>query len=131
MRRLYLLQVSEDTFTNIVDSLRFIGSATFRSWKCCDIPAEGSDIVIYTGFNWGTLFAAFVGNIHKVFFLDNEYVCLVKQKSKVVRIDKEFATTELRYFPPCKMGDVELLGENAPKMILDEISKSPEMKAFN
>lgn len=127
-----LVQVSNDTFSHMADDLKYIGQTTFRGSCSYEIPDEGDLIAIYSGFNDGNLFPFFIAKIIRVYLKNKfEYICSLSLESKVVRISKEFAEFELKYFPACKTNMTEQVDLLLNEKIKIEIQKSPSLNAWN
>ena len=127
-----LVQVSEDTFSHMADDLKYIGHTTFRGSCSYEVPNEEDFFVIYSGFNSGNLFPLFVAKVNRTFLKDkSEYICSLSIVSKIVRIDKEFAENELKYFPACKTNMTELIDKTLTARIWGTIQNAPLLAAWN
>ena len=126
-----LVQVSEDTFSHMADDLKYIGKTTFRICSKYNIPDEFANMVIYTGLNNGTLFPLFIAKVQLVFRKnENEFICILKILTDVVRINPKFVDEELLYAPGCKTGMTEELSEQTYGKIWIETEKSPRLTAW-
>ena len=76
MQNWFLVQVSTDMFYHMADDIRYLGQTTFRGSRSYEEPCEDDFLVVYSGFNSGSLFPLFVSKVSKV---------LIKPKS-VIRI---------------------------------------------
>lgn len=126
-----LVQVSEDIFSHMADDLKYIGETTFRCWSKHGIPDEFANMIIYTGFNSGSLFPLFIAKVQRVFRKnENESICLLKTLTDIVRINKQFANEELQYEPSCKTNRPEEVSEHSYGRIWIEVEKSPRLTAW-
>ena len=61
----------------------------------------------------------------------SEYICSLSIISKIVRINKEFAETEFKYFPTCKTNMTELVDKTLVAKIWGTIQNAPLLAAWN
>lgn len=128
----FLVQVSEDKFSQMADDLKYIGQTTFRGSCNYEVPNEGDSLVVYSGFNDGNLFPLFIAKVNRTFLKDkSNYICSLSIDSKVVRIDKEFADYELRYCPSCKTDMTELIDDTLVGKIWGMTQNAPLLVAWN
>lgn len=128
----FLVQVSEDKFSQMADDLKYIGQTTFRGSCNYEVLNEGDSLVVYSGFNDGNLFPLFIAKVNRTFLKDkSNYICSLSIDSKVVRIDKEFADYELRYCPSCKTDMTELIDDTLVGKIWGMTQNAPLLVAWN
>ena len=127
-----LVQVSEDTFSHMADDLKYIGYTTFRGSCSYEVPNEEDFFIVYSGFNSGNLFPLFIAKVNRTFLKDkSEYICSLSIVYKIVRINKEFAETEFKYFPTCKTNMTELVDNTLVAKIWGTIQNAPLLAAWN
>lgn len=109
----FLVQVANEMLSHMADDIRYLGQTTFRGSRNYEVPCEDDFLVVYSGFNSGSLFPLFVTKVSKVLIIDqNEFICIINNVSKVVKVREEFAEYELRYFPQCKTNMIEHIDVN-------------------
>lgn len=127
-----LVQVSNDMLSHMADDIKYIGQTTFRGSCSYEVPCEEDFMVIYSGFNSGSLFPLFIAKVNRVFLKDkSEYICSITMISKIVKINRDFAESELKYFPQCKTNIVEQIEPLLTAKIWAEVQKSPMLVAWN
>lgn len=61
----------------------------------------------------------------------NEFICIINNVSKVVKVREEFAEYELRYFPQCKTNMIEHIDSTLLQKLWQELQVAPALKAWN
>lgn len=128
----FLVQVANEMLSHMADDIRYLGQTTFRGSRNYEIPCEDDFLVVYSGFNSGSLFPLFVTKVSKVLIIDqNEFICIINNVSKVVKVREEFAEYELRYFPQCKTNMIEHIDSTLLQKLWQELQMAPALKAWN
>ena len=132
MQNWFLVQVSTDMFYHMADDIRYLGQTTFRGSRSYEEPCEDDFLVVYSGFNSGSLFPLFVSKVSKVLIKDKtEFICIIDKVSKVVKVREEFAECELMYFPQCKTNMTEHIDSNLLQKLWQELQMAPALKAWD
>ena len=128
----FLVQVANEMLSHMADDIRDVGQTTFRGSRNYEVPCEDDFLVVYSGFNSGSLFPLFVTKVSKVLIIDqNEFICIINNVSKVVKVREEFAEYELRYFPQCKTNMIEHIDSTLLQKLWQELQVAPALKAWN
>ena len=128
----FLVQVANEMLSHMADDIRYLGQNTFRGSRNYEVPCEDDFLVVYSGFNSGSLFPLFVTKVSKVLIIDqNEFICIINNVSKVVKVREEFAEYELRYFPQCKTNMIEHIDSTLLQKLWQELQVAPALKAWN
>lgn len=128
----FLVQVANEMLSHMADDIRYLGQTTFRGSRNYEVPCEDDFLVVYSGFNSGSLFPLFVTKVSKVLIIDqNEFICIINNVSKVVKVREEFAEYELRYFPQCKTNMIEHIDSTLLQKFWQELQVAPALKAWN
>lgn len=128
----FLVQVANEMLSHMADDIRYLGQTTFRGSRNYEVPCEDDFLVVYSGFNSGGLFPLFVTKVSKVLIIDqNEFICIINNVSKVVKVREEFAEYELRYFPQCKTNMIEHIDSTLLQKLWQELQVAPALKAWN
>jgi hypothetical protein len=128
----FLVQVANEMLSHMADDIRYLGQTTFRGSRNYEVPCEDDFLVVYSGFNSGSLFPLFVTKVSKVLIIDqNEFICIINNVSKVVKVREEFAEYELRYFPQCKTNMIEHIDSTLLQKLWQELQVAPALKAWN
>lgn len=128
----FLVQVANEMLSHMTDDIRYLGQTTFRGSRNYEVPCEDDFLVVYSGFNSGSLFPLFVTKVSKVLIIDqNEFICIINNVSKVVKVREEFAEYELRYFPQCKTNMIEHIDSTLLQKLWQELQVAPALKAWN
>lgn len=128
----FLVQVANEMLSHMADDIRYLGQTTFRGSRNYEVPCEDDFLVVYSGFNSGSLFPLFVTKVSKVLIIDqNEFICIINNVSKVVKVREEFAEYELRYFPQCKTNMIEHIDSTLLQKLWQELQVASALKAWN
>ncbi len=128
----FLVQVANEMLSHMADDIRYLGQTTFRGSRNYEVPCEDDFLVVYSGFHSGSLFPLFVTKVSKVLIIDqNEFICIINNVSKVVKVREEFAEYELRYFPQCKTNMIEHIDSTLLQKLWQELQVAPALKAWN
>lgn len=128
----FLVQVANEMLSHMADDIRYLEQTTFRGSRNYEVPCEDDFPVVYSGFNSGSLFPLFVTKVSKVLIIDqNEFICIINNVSKVVKVREEFAEYELRYFPQCKTNMIEHIDSTLLQKLWQELQVAPALKAWN
>lgn len=128
----FLVQVANEMLSHMADDIRYLGQTTFRGSRNYEVPCEDDFLVVYSGFNSGSLFPLFVTKVSNVLIIDqNEFICIINNVSKVVKVREEFAEYELRYFPQCKTNMIEHIDSTLLQKLWQELQVAPALKAWN
>ena len=128
----FLVQVANEMLSHMADDIRYLGQTTFRGSRNYEVPCEDDFLVVYSGFNSGSLFPLFVTKVSKVLIIDqNEFICSINNVFKVVKVREEFAEYELRYFPQCKTNMIEHIDSTLLQKLWQELQVAPALKAWN
>lgn len=51
----FLVQVANEMLSHMADDIRYLGQTTFRGSRNYEVPCEDDFLVVYSGFNSGSL----------------------------------------------------------------------------